>query len=187
MLKITTIQFVLEEGFLKTFFTENYYDINSTYMYNVTCDLYNVLRRGMKQKIIGLSLYGTNEKYYRFLKAFAIQAKSYYADWIIRVHHDSTIKESIKCELECYRDERGILFDNIDFCNINKIPYGLSNNKTWSSNYTHAMKWRWLPIGDSFVDTFISRDTDSSIHDREYQAVKNWLQSNTLFHIMRGE
>ena len=42
-------------------------------------------------------------------------------------------------------------------------------------------------VGDHFVDMFISRDTDSTIFDREVVAVKEWLKTNTIFHVMRGK
>ena len=35
------------------------------------------------------------------------------------------------------------------------------------------------------VDTFMSRDTDSFIVDREEEAVHEWLMSKHIFHIMR--
>jgi len=50
----------------------------------------------------------------------------------------------------------------------------------------HGMTWRWLPIGDSFVDFVASRDTDAWISQRELDSVKVWLESNTVFHVMRG-
>ena len=70
--------------------------------------------------------------------------------------------------------------DNVDFCDVTNMSGGLN------LDYMMPMSWRWLPIGDSFVDLFVSRDTDSCIFDREVAAVKEWLNSNTLFHIMRG-
>ncbi len=48
------------------------------------------------------------------------------------------------------------------------------------------MTWRWLPIGDSFVDFVASRDTDAWISKRELDSVKVWMESNTVFHVMRG-
>ncbi|RNA21102.1 hypothetical protein BpHYR1_032223 [Brachionus plicatilis] len=45
--------------------------------------------------------------------------------------------------------------------------------------------WRWLPIGDSFVDVFLSRDSDFCLVERERDAVNEWLGLSTLFHIMR--
>lgn len=50
----------------------------------------------------------------------------------------------------------------------------------------HGMTWRWLPIGDSFVDFVASRDTDAWISKRELDSVKVWMESNTVFHVMRG-
>ena len=44
-----------------------------------------------------------------------------------------------------------------------------------------------LPVGDSLVDYFMSRDSDSLILEREVDAVNEWIKSNTLLHVMRGE
>jgi hypothetical protein len=132
-----------------------------------TCNLYNTLRRGTNQKIIGYSLYGTDPKYYINLKKIARQAKTLYPDWIIRIHHDNSINSSIICEIECLKnDENEEYLDNVDFCDMNRIPYG-SQVETWNANYINKMIWRWLPIGDPFVDIFISRDKDSPLSQRE--------------------
>ena len=49
------------------------------------------------------------------------------------------------------------------------------------------MKWRWLPIGDGFVEAFSSRDTDSYLLQREVDSVNVWTKSSDkLGHIMRG-
>ncbi|KAI9563629.1 hypothetical protein GHT06_011093 [Daphnia sinensis] len=48
-----------------------------------------------------------------------------------------------------------------------------------------AMTWRWLPLLDSMVDTLMSRDSDSQIIPREEDAVREWLASDRMFHIMR--
>ncbi len=47
------------------------------------------------------------------------------------------------------------------------------------------MMWRWFPISDDFVDIFSSRDSDSTLIQREKDSVDVWLKSNNLFHIMR--
>jgi hypothetical protein len=44
---------------------------------------------------------------------------------------------------------------------------------------------RFRPMEDDSVDVFISRDTDSRLSDREYQAVQVWLNSDKQFHCMR--
>ena len=122
----------------------------------------------------------------------------------MRVHHDNSIDQNLKCELECLKDENGNLLDNVDFCNIEQVP-GHQNNKfnyknwiellqsnkselesSWNATYMNAMKWRWFPINDPFVDVFMSRDSDSAIIQREVDSVKVWLKSDKVGHIMRG-
>ena len=57
-----------------------------------------------------------------FLSGTVLKAKKLYPGWTIRIHHDSSIDENIQCELECLKDDKGILTDNVDFCNIEKVP-----------------------------------------------------------------
>lgn len=152
-----------------------------------TCDIYNSLRRGQNLKVIGLSLYGTNQRYYKLLKNITHSIKKMYPEWIVRVYYDDTILKSTICEIECQNDENNNLIDNTDFCNINKLPLSVSDKDlTWSASYLHKTMWRWLPIGDSFVDVFSSRDADAQIRQREVDSVQYWLGSNKTGHIMRG-
>ena len=48
-----------------------------------------------------------------------------------------------------------------------------------------GMFQRFRPMQDPSVDVFISRDSDSRLSDREYQAVQEWLSSDKQFHAMR--
>jgi len=121
---------------------------------------------------------------------------------IIVVHHDKSIKQNIKCELECLTDENGSFLDNVDFCNLEKISghqnlvfeyhnwtdiiQGKYNESYWTATYINSMMWRWFPINDPFVDVFMSRDSDSLIIQREVDSVNVWLQSSEVGHIMRG-
>jgi hypothetical protein len=151
-----------------------------------TCNLYNVLRRGPKTKVISFSLYGKNDFYYRFLKDLIKIIHKLYPNWLIRIYYDSTIDESVICDLECYKNEDdNNYFDIVDLCDIEQMPIYLSKY-TWNASYMHGMTWRWLPLGDSFVDYFSSRDTDAWMSKREVDSVNVWLKSNTLFHVMRG-
>ncbi len=127
-----------------------------------------------------------------------------YPGWVMRVYLDSSIDHSLKCELECLKDENGSFLDNVDFCVIEKIP-GHQNSKltyrswseilqsnsselesSWDAMYMHSMQWRWFPINDPFVDVFMSRDSDSIIIQREVDSVNAWLESDKVGHIMRG-
>ena len=153
---------------------------------NTTCDLYNVIRRGYGQKVVSYSLYGTVPMYYSELKYLSQLVAKHYPTWIIRIHYDKTVNSSVICEFECLKDDKsGNYMNNIDFCNINEIPFGKPFH-SWDAQFMHSMKWRFLPIGDPFVDMFMSRDLDSWILDREVSAVNVWFQSNSAFHIMRG-
>jgi hypothetical protein len=155
---------------------------------NFTCNFYNVLRRGRAQRVLGYSLYGKNDFYYHKLNQLSDQIRKFYPNWLMRVYYDKSINKSYICQLECNSN------DNVDFCNIEKINYKINNEKsvfnksnTLNLTYLHAMKWRWLPIGDSFVDIFMSRDTDSFILKREVDAVHEWLFNSTkVAHLMRG-
>ena len=151
------------------------FNLNNTIL---TCNLYNSFRRGMNQKVISYSLYGQNSLYYKHLKNITKQIKALYPEWIIRIYHDNTLLNY--CKIKCQLDDDNDDDDIIDFCNIEKLP---PNNTV---NYIHKMNWRWLPIGDSFVDVFNSRDTDSFILQRELDSVQYWLKSNKTAHIMRG-
>ncbi len=110
-------------------------------------------------------------------------AKRLYPGWTIRIYHDDSIDNSIICNLECSTDDHEVPLDNVDFCDIKQIP--LNPQTTLDFSYILPMVWRWLPVGDMFVDLFISRDSDSCIFEREVSAVDEWLARNTLFHVMR--
>lgn len=157
----------------------------------ITCDLYNVLKRGKNQRVIAYSLYGTNRIYYERLELILEQIRVKYKNYTTRVYYDKTVNKTLRCYLECkYRDV-------VDFCDVNHFSTSVSgqlgvdeklNNAVLYDDlsYMHNMMWRFIPVGDSFLDVFMSRDTDSFIIDRELDSVKEWLGSNNIAHIMRG-
>ena len=120
--------------------------------------------------------------------------KKLYPGWTMRIHHDNSIDQGLKCELECLKDENGNLLNNVDFCDIEKVSShqnsqfnlnelsdilqgnDLEEGSSWSATYMNSMKWRWFPINDPFVDAFMSRDADSLIIQREVDSVKVWLE-----------
>ena len=148
----------------------------------ISCSPFKAFRRGPNLKVISYSIFGTNRIYYRYLKSIIKGAKEIYPGWTIRVFHDENLSEREICDLECFKnEENGEIFDNIDFCNIHAMVY-----VKWSPSYLIKTFWRWLPIGDIFVDYILSRDTDSCLVERERDAVDAWLNSKKLFHLMRG-
>lgn len=109
----------------------------------LTCDMYNSLRRGPNQRVIAYSLYGTNPKYYKYLRDIVVVVRERYPGWIVRVYHDSSILPEFVCEMEClsYADkkkpDRKRLLDIVDFCDIERLPYDPS--KTFNTSYMHGI------------------------------------------------
>lgn len=54
-----------------------------------------------------------------------------------------------------------------------------------SKDSFHGMFWRFFASEELDVNIFLSRDCDSRISEREVEAVKEWLNSDKDFHIMR--
>ena len=184
----TTHYLVNKKYHINSYFENNIHNImnidHQSYLknYSYTCSLYNVLRRGPNQRVISFSIFNSNAKYLKPLLILANAIKQYYPGWIIRVYHDSNIDHSIICEYECKEDI-------IDFCNVDEMPSLVNkiNLAYYKARYPHEMMWRWYPIGDDFVDYFMSRDSDSIAIQREKDSVDVWLfeRKNALFHIMR--
>ncbi|CAF0859647.1 unnamed protein product [Brachionus calyciflorus] len=156
---------------------EKSYPINMQQNPILTCNLYKSLKRGPNQKVIAYSLYGKNIRYYRLIANLTQKVKEFFPDHVMRIYHDNSIDESIKCDLECENS-------HVEFCNIHKLPFD-NFEKEFNLNYIHSMKWRFLPIGDSFVDLFMSRDSDSMLIRRELDSVNEWIDSDNIGHIMR--
>ena len=161
--------------------------LNETAFYRlrVTCNLYKTLRRGLNQRILAYSLYGSESRYYVKLASIQKQASHLYSGWSMRIYHDSSINESIICQMEC---EPGL--DNVDFCDANSVHLSfanfISNRPAFNAKYMHSRTWRWLPLGDDMVDILASRDSDTYIIDREIHSVNAWLEStDKTGHIMR--
>ena len=107
------------------------------------CDMYHVLRRGPNSKVLSYSLYGKNRFYYDLIFSLADLVKKYYPDWTVRIHYDETIDKSIICEIECLKQKNNmnLFYDNVDFCNIEKLPYDTS--KTWNARFVHICLFFW--------------------------------------------
>lgn len=151
---------------------------------SLACRAYESLRRGPNQRVISYSVYGNNSLYRRYLQLIARTAKKIYPGWVVRFYHDGALSHEDVCNLECLQNESsGELLDNVDVCNVNEIAYrDLKPGAAMIPTF-----WRWLPIGDDFVDVFLSRDSDFCVVERDREAVDDWIQSGSLFHVMRGK
>ena len=143
---------------------EYHVHLNSQFQYKIDQDVFEntrtmchhekVLRRGPNQKVIGVSLYGRHFLYYIFLDEMIKSVSKLYPDWVVRVHHDNSIDPGFICEMECLENKNGTLMDNVDFCNIEEINFGIFDKKTWNARYLHGMKWRWVNLDLSIVTKF---------------------------------
>jgi len=119
------------------------------------------------KKIISFSLWGNNEIYTIGAIKNALIAKDKYPDFECWFYiHYETVPINIIEQLQI-------------MTNVHIIP------KSGNLNTVKPMMWRFEAIDDPNVEIMMPRDTDTRILDREVQAVNDWLNSNTLFHIMR--
>lgn len=115
--------------------------------------------------VISYSLWGNIPLYCKGAIITSIKAKEMYPSWEMRVYINDTVPINVVHELESN--------------GVNCINVGGQNMNCWNS------LWRFYPSFDSDVDVFISRDVDSQILYREVDCVRNWMNSDKQFHIMR--
>lgn len=118
-----------------------------------------------KKKIIAFSLYGDNPKYTIGAIRNAELTSEIYFGWISRFYVGKTVPKNVVEKLK----------------SINNIEVVIMDEK---ENWT-SMFWRFLPCSDDDVEVMLSRDADSRLNNREADAVKEWLESDKDFHIMR--
>jgi len=138
-------------------------------------------RRGPHQRVIGVSAYLSKKdnikllpKIKTYLYEYIEEAKEKYPEWIVRVYYYSL--NISKEEINYIEDN----YKNVDFCDSTNIPI-FGNVLNWLPGKMQ----RFLPLVDPLVDTYMSRDIDSPILERETTIVRGWLDSKQTVHIMR--
>lgn len=117
--------------------------------------------------VISFSLWGTAPKYLIGALRNADIAKEVYPDFQCWFYiHKPSVPQKIVQEL-------------YNKSNV-KIIF-----KTGNITTSKPETWRFEPIDDHHVNIMISRDTDTRILQREVLAVREWLESDKIFHIMR--
>ena len=119
------------------------------------------------KKVISFSLYGDNPKYtIGAIKNVDLQLnQKIYKDWIFRFYVDNSVPKKIIDKLK------------------SKNAQIIDMSKSYLNNFGRV--WRFLVLGDSNIDIFISRDCDSRISKREENAVNDWIKSDKDIHIIR--
>lgn len=116
------------------------------------------------KKIISFCSYGKDPKYvHSALKNIDLQPKIY-PGWTCRIYVSKDIPENA---MKLLRDSSAEI--------IIKDPV----------KGHLGMFWRFEPLMDHNIERFIVRDTDSRINPREADAVKEWEESGSEFHIIR--
>ena len=121
------------------------------------------------KKVLSFSLWGSKPHYNIGAIKNAELAKEFYPDfecWFY-IHKESVPLDTIE-KLKGFSNCK-IIFKSGDLINENCKP----------------RMWRFESIDDPEVEIMMSRDTDTRILLREKLAVDEWLNSKTLFHIMR--
>jgi hypothetical protein len=129
--------------------------------YNFTCEECDREAR----RVIAVSVYGKNRKYYNILPSIAADVKRLFGrGWVLRVYTDNPMKVAPGLPSVQIVDMRRV------GCTVPPNP----------------MCWRFLPALDKTVDVFLSRDTDNALIPRDRDAVMEWLH-NTSYncHVMR--
>lgn len=119
------------------------------------------------KKVLSFSLWGNNQTYTIGAIKNAELAQQMYPDFECWFYvHDETVPKDI--------------IDQIKKCSNTKIIH-----KTGNLREIKPAMWRFEAIDDPDVEIMMCRDTDTRILEREVEAVKEWLESGNLFHIMR--
>lgn len=118
--------------------------------------------------VISFSLYGDNPIYTIGAIKNAQLAKIHFPEWTVRVYHDNTVPSDILNQL---RD-------------LDVHLHEMINDNPNKGGFLRSI-WRFIPLFDSDVIYFISRDCDSRLSERDRIAVNEWITSGKRFHIVR--
>jgi len=131
---------------------------------------------GNKTKVLSYCVFGKKalKKYSNSIKAVLKQsAKSrLYRSWEVRIYTDIIFTVSFLTKMSKINDK-------VTFINVTKLTYYPR------LQHINAMMWRFIPMADSKVDVVCFRDLDSDLYKREEAAVREFLQSNNILHVMR--
>ncbi|CAF2381812.1 unnamed protein product [Rotaria sp. Silwood2] len=138
-------------------------------------------RRGNKQRIISLSVFGPkenslfiDEKFSQFISPLIDEARLLFPTWTIRLYSDELTIDRLNLK------NLSQLSMNIDICNVNQIPV-VGN----VGEYLSGKLWRFLPALDPMVDLLSSRDLDSPLTQREQVLIEQFINSSYLFLTIR--
>jgi len=118
-----------------------------------------------KNKIISYSLWGDGEYYNYGVLENALWAQKIFPNWTVHIYYKDNLIQKIKEAL-------------MKLQNVKMIEIKNQDNK--GSN----MLWRFIPAFEK-DNIVLVRDADSKFSVEEYYCVKEWLESDKDFHIIR--
>lgn len=119
-----------------------------------------------RRKIIAFTLFGSDPRYLRGALQNVLVARSLYPGWTCRFYVDDSVDATF---LAVLADEGAEI-----------IPDTSGDN-----DIRHRLCRRFLVADDPTVGSFMVRDCDSVVSEREAAAVAEWLASGEPFHSMR--
>ncbi len=130
-------------------------------------DMKSYYLKNNKKKVISFCLWGDIPRYNIGAIKNAKLALEYYPDWEcwFYIHKPTVPIDTI--------NQLSLLSNVVIIYKQNDISFG------------KCASWRFESIDNILVERIICRDVDTRILKREVAAVKEWEQSNKLFHIMR--
>lgn len=122
---------------------------------------------------VSFSLFGTDPKYHVGAIRNVEQIKRFYPGYVPLFFVGPGVPEVCIKKLE----KAGAKFSGQD---LSKLTYFETARPKWSLKMI-----RFLGIEEPDADIVLVRDVDSRFSERETNAVKQWLKSDKLFHVMR--
>lgn len=123
------------------------------------------------KKIIAVSVYGTNPRYFQGALKNADIAKTLFPEWTYKVYLGSKRPDGFKEQL--LEKTNTEVVDMNEFFNATPSMFG------------PGVFWRFLEMFQSEEQIMICRDSDTRLIEREKRCVDEWLNSDKKFSIIR--
>ena len=126
----------------------------------------NVTKGKEENRVISMSLYGSNPRYTRGAIENAKLIDKVFPGWKLRIYLSNTgVPQDIVDKLKSL---------NVDLVFMNRVTTSVK-----------PMMWRFLVANDVTVDRFLVRDADSRLIPRDATEVERWVQSGKAFQCIR--
>lgn len=113
---------------------------------------YRASKAGDNQKVVSYTLFDMSYAYWAHLVPILASVKKHYPGWVVRLHTDPRIYQSLLCPYL-------MRYDNFFICDVTNLP------KSGDMSRVNPMMWRALPLLDSQVKYFLVRDLDSRVRE----------------------